>query len=672
MQYYRLTLPLCMVLRLFSIRSFGEETVMTANTYPKIASDARKQIDRNEFAQAIKTLNPAIQEHPESHELRLLRAEAYLCWKSYAEAETDLKMVLADHPDMVDAYILLGTIREEQGLFDEALIEFQRAQHLRPDDLEVTARVLAANVSRGDLKGSLPKLEELHTKAPDNELVINYLAAIYCDLALENWHREPVDNDNEMICALSKNQVNLAEESLAKVRALPIQTDVVEHAKQDLDNAIKGANKRTYMGGLLSWIIPLLLIVMGFSAGGTWGWVYGISALAFLYANWRPQYVNNHMIYSNKADYSAVDRIMDFVGGDWLFFSNSISGVLLAKAQFLIFRNVLRVVLVSLFLPFATFSAFKKNYGWKHAGIFVGVVLFAGIASDSWQNYQQAKYRANVAALSESIAKSDFDKFGELAERHPVIVRQNRGRYLRSVINKDDVQAFEFLINFYEIDLQKTGAGYYKYAAQRKATKVMASLSEFKPITDKAASNIEIAPETETYRGDDSSKIPLKNASFESDQISANGWQFGVKSWNGVRHGVLTVAQPIFAADANQEGAQVAFLSKAGSWMSQTINLKPEAKVRYLLVASVALRNEPSFGSGSYEFRIYSGSQLLASRIFETGERGVFEDKQLSFILNDSAATSENYVLQIQNINARQISVDNIRFYAINEKSPSE
>jgi tetratricopeptide (TPR) repeat protein len=73
----------------------------------------------------------------------------------YAEAEKPLRQALRDNPKLVNAHYNLGVALREQGLYDEAVAEYDRALALAPvDDEPLRAQCLygsaLAREARGD------------------------------------------------------------------------------------------------------------------------------------------------------------------------------------------------------------------------------------------------------------------------------------------------------------------------------------------------------------------------------------------------------------------------------------------------------------------------------------------------------------------------------------------
>ena len=335
-------------------------------------------LDREQYPQAIKVLNVAIQQYPDNAEFHFLRARANVGWAANIEALRDFEQAIAIEPDQVRYHLTLGHFHLAQQRYDDAATAFARAQHLAPNDVEVRLAFLEIQTIRGEFDDVIPALEKLHGESPGNEKIANVLAIAYYEKGIQNWHREDSDQ-GVMICAMNADDIAVGSEYLEKINALSPRTDTVNDQSADLADIIALGKKRRFQGGWFSWVVPLILLLVGASVGGFGGSVYAVSAFAFFFAFWRPTYVSNYLYYTNRDDFSAADRIMSFIDGNWMVFAPSITGVITQQLKIAAYMQILRAAIIGIFLPFSVFSAFRQNYSMKHAASFAAAAIAVGL-----------------------------------------------------------------------------------------------------------------------------------------------------------------------------------------------------------------------------------------------------------------------------------------------------
>lgn len=646
----------------------------------QVISEAQALLDAKQYPQAIKILSSLLAQNSDHADALFLRGKAHACWLSFPEAERDFKTAISIHPEKTEYYLELGHTYLEQEQIDRAATEFLRAKHLSPDDLEVQLSFMKVQVLRGEYAEVMPELEKLQKKHPNDHAVADLLVDVYHDKALENWH---VETDKEKIYyALKKSHIDDAEVYLNKITGIAPQSEYVQLVKESLFGIIKIGKTRKFNGGFFSLIIPFILIVSGFSSGGFLGFVYAISAATYFFANRRPVYVTNHLIYANKDDFSAIDRIMNFIDGDWMLFSSSISGVIVQKAKLALIMQLIKAVLTSIFIPLTVFSALRKNYSLKYAGIFVLVVGISVAISNTVINYRLERNRNYVASLHEAINTNNYKEFVELEAERPKLVLKSRSTFLLNAVKRNNPDAFDYLISHFKIALnQRQGQYYLNYATRVQAKKMIEHLSQYQVIPQKSIAENNNQAKDRISRPPDQTntsesivkdstpgKIELINYSFEADKIGASGWQFGILNWAGSRHGVVIPNTTMFTDGKSPTGKQMAFLSKSGSWMEQTLLIQPKTDWNYRLRVKAGLRLESNFPPGNYELQLYAGSNLLHREKFAAPSKGEFEEKNLYFKMDKVLPENDSFRIRIVNLDAKQLSFDDIRFYA-NEQS---
>jgi len=654
---------------------------MENNEIEKVISEAKNLVVSEQYPQAIKILSSLLAQFPDNADALFLRGKANAYWLSFSEAENDFKSAIKIHPDRADFYLELGYTYLEQEQLDRAATEFLRAKHLSPDDLDVQLSFMKIQMIRGEYDELIPALERLREKHPNEDAAAELLVDCYHAKALENWH---VETDKEkMFYALNKGHIDNAEIYLNKIAALSPPTEYVKLIKDDLFEIIKVGKTRKFNGGFFSWVIPIILVISGFSFGGFWGWVYGISAVTYFFANRRPVYVTNHLIFTNKDDISAIDRIMNFIDGDWMVFSSSISGVIFQKAKLALIMQLTKAVLISLFMPLTVFSALRKNFSLKYASIFVLVAGLSGMVSDTVSNYQLERDRSYVASLYEAINTNNYEEFVELESDRPELALKNRSGVLLNAIKKNNPDAFDYLISHFKIKLnQQQGQYYLNYATQQRAKKMIEHFSQYRVVSRKAVPANQKSTIANTTPSKQNAAHPqqnivesivinsipgkteLDNSSFEADKVGVKGWKFGIVNWEGYRHGVVIPNTKMFPDGKSPAGKQIAFLSKPNSWMEQILLIQPKVGWDYRLRVTAGLRLESSFSSGNYELQLYSGSTLLHREKYKTPNRGVFEEQNLYFKMDKALPKSDSFRIRLVNVDANQINFDDVRFYA--------
>ena len=553
---------------------------MSTEDTKTVTGEIERLLAEEQYPQAIKSLNAALQRDPENAEFHFLRARANAGWSANDDAERDFARAIAIEPDQMRYHLALGHLLLDQEQFDNAATAFARAQHLAPDDVDVQLSFLEIQTIRGAFDDVIPELEKLQRQHSDNEQIASMLAVAYYEKGIENWHREESEQ-GVMICAMNADDISVGSTYLRKIDALLPRTETVNNQSADLAEIISLGKKRRFQGGWFSWVVPLIILIIGASIGGFVGSVYAVSAVAFCFAFWRPTYVSNYLHYTNRDDFSAADRIMSFIDGNWMVFAPSISGVITQQLKIAAYMQVMRAAIIGIFLPFSVFSAFRQNYGMKHAASFAAVALAVGFA---------ASYGSGPQLPGAT-----------------------------GVVN-----------------------------TERPA--------QTAPPPGDATTSVEATALT--------GRIPIRNAGFEQDSLGAEGWKFGVTAWSGSRHGTMLPSATVFNGGIAPEGNQLAFLSQAGSSMSQGLPIQVRPGWRYTLQVFAGLRADNGFESGNYDLQILSGSGVLASRTYATPDKGEFVASELVFDAPGSVQSSGPMTIRVVNTDARQINFDDVRFYA--------
>ncbi|MEM9387993.1 MAG: hypothetical protein AAGA68_23260 [Pseudomonadota bacterium] len=154
---------------------------------------------------------------------------------------------------------------------------------------------------------------------------------------------------------------------------------------------------------------------------------------------------------------------------------------------------------------------------------------------------------------------------------------------------------------------------------------------------------------------------PLANSSFEAPRVAQ--YQFAMEQWQGQRHGVVTPPATMYPGGLAPGGRQVAYLSKAGSWMAQTLSHPPAPGWTYTLQVWAGNRLEPGFESGHFHLELLSGEEVVASRRFATPQKGEFAPFDLIYEAPNTPLVGA-LTVRVRNEDARQVNYDLLRLYA--------
>jgi len=181
-----------------------------------------------------------------------------------------------------------------------------------------------------------------------------------------------------------------------------------------------------------------------------------------------------------------------------------------------------------------------------------------------------------------------------------------------------------------------------------------------------------VRPAAEPRQAHAPGRLNLANASFEAPRTSS--YQFGVDSWLGNQHGIVVPPPAMFPSGIAPSGRQLAFLSRAGSWMSQETAIEPMPNWQYTVQLYAGNRLEPGFNAGQFVVRLEVGNTVVASKEFATSTKGEFTAVSVVYDAPTSPPAGKLKVY-VSNVNARQINVDSVRLYGYSiasaEKPPS-
>ena len=124
---------------------------------------------------AFRTTDALVAEDREDGVARQLRARSLRHMGMAAEAEADLRQILAHDPSRAESHGELGVVLDLQGRFAEGLAEHQEAHRLSPQDPRWLNNLGFALVLRGKPKDAIPMLEEALRTEPTSGRLRNNL-----------------------------------------------------------------------------------------------------------------------------------------------------------------------------------------------------------------------------------------------------------------------------------------------------------------------------------------------------------------------------------------------------------------------------------------------------------------------------------------------------------------
>lgn len=137
-------------------------------------------------------LNRELQQDPDNHDLRYMRAMRAFERGDLETMERDLRHIIEQEPDHAIALNALGyTLADMTDRLDEAQELIERAYRLAPDNAAILDSLGWVYHKRGDNERALPYLEQAYSAMPDQE-VAAHLAEVLWELGRENEARAMV------------------------------------------------------------------------------------------------------------------------------------------------------------------------------------------------------------------------------------------------------------------------------------------------------------------------------------------------------------------------------------------------------------------------------------------------------------------------------------------------
>lgn len=140
---------------------------------------AEQMAARGDWAGAFQIADALTREDPADGDALLLRAKALRKQEMPAEAEADLRKLVALQPRNPEAHAELAIVCEHSGRGAEALEHHEEASRLAPGQPRYLNNLAFALVVRGKAKDAIPKLEEALRSEPRSPRLRNNLGFAY-------------------------------------------------------------------------------------------------------------------------------------------------------------------------------------------------------------------------------------------------------------------------------------------------------------------------------------------------------------------------------------------------------------------------------------------------------------------------------------------------------------
>ena len=92
----------------------------------------------HDYEQAVATYRKALAQDPDNEDIERAYAEALIATGKTAAARVELQKLLKAEPDDANGYLRIGRLDRQEGRFDQARQELEKAKTLAPDNLEIS------------------------------------------------------------------------------------------------------------------------------------------------------------------------------------------------------------------------------------------------------------------------------------------------------------------------------------------------------------------------------------------------------------------------------------------------------------------------------------------------------------------------------------------------------
>lgn len=184
---------------------------------------AAAHIKAKDFEHAGEELQRARQLNPRLPGLNYMQGQCLMGSRDWEGAARAFRAELDVNPNHFEACLMLGTLRKDEGRYDDALQYLKRANTMRSHDTRAMYSLAGIHIANGNFEEARQLLEEVARLVPDNEQTHVALATVYFRLG------RPQDAERERTLVRKLN-----EASVARARA---ETEVAQKARQEAEGA---------------------------------------------------------------------------------------------------------------------------------------------------------------------------------------------------------------------------------------------------------------------------------------------------------------------------------------------------------------------------------------------------------------------------------------------------
>lgn len=213
-------------------------------------------IDEGNVAEALNEATVACREFPDDPAAWRTKGNCENAWDQPEQAAQSFLQAVALKPNDALSYYFLGQTYAEIGEVAEAERQFLRAKQIDPDDIDYDIALAKIAYQKDNFDEAIATLEQCHRREPENEEVRFWLARLYRDKGMEDWHTI----EEGGIVATTKAQVETAEKYLARAnRIAPADPEIATHLAETRAS-IEESKRRTFHGNPLA---PAVWIFFG-------------------------------------------------------------------------------------------------------------------------------------------------------------------------------------------------------------------------------------------------------------------------------------------------------------------------------------------------------------------------------------------------------------------------
>jgi tetratricopeptide (TPR) repeat protein len=182
---------------------------------------AAAHIKAKDFEHAGEELRLARRLNPRLPGLNFMQGQCLMGSRDWEGAARAFRAELDINPNHFEACLMLGTLRKDEGRYDDALQYLKRATQMRSGDTRAMYSLAGIYVATGQFEEARKLLEEVARLVPDNEQTHVSLATVYFRL------NRPQDAERERALVRKLN-----EQSVARARA---ETERAQQARKDAE-----------------------------------------------------------------------------------------------------------------------------------------------------------------------------------------------------------------------------------------------------------------------------------------------------------------------------------------------------------------------------------------------------------------------------------------------------